>query len=312
MKEQFEEHKFTQRSLVLLDAIEAVLQDYAAQGFDLSLRQLYYQLVARDLLPEDWADPKTGSTNNVRSYGKIGTLVSNARLAGLIDWDMIKDRGREVVQHNHFDSVADRLRFDSRVFRLDLWENQPKAIEVMVEKQALEGVLIPVCKKLDIAFTANKGYSSSSAMYEAAQRVRQRWDDRQQKTIVLYLGDHDPSGIDMTRDVLERLTVFARDDEDDFIVDVKRLALNIDQVRRWQPPPNPAKETDARFAAYAAQFGNECWELDALEPALLSELVEHAVLDERDEALYKAQADRQEQLRSLISNMAETADKKGW
>jgi hypothetical protein len=302
MKEQFEEHKFNNRSLELLAAIDMVLQEYEQQGFDLSLRQLYYQLVARNLLPEDWADRKTGSTNNVRSYGKIGTLVSNARLAGLIDWDLIKDRGRQVIQHNHFDSVSARLRFDSKVFRIDLWENQDVALEVMVEKQALEGVLVPVCQRLDVAFTANKGYSSSSALYEAAQRALQRYEDRKQQTIILYLGDHDPSGMDMTRDVLQRMELFTGDAG---IVDVDRIALNYAQVKMYNPPPNPAKETDARFAAYAAEFGTECWELDALEPAVLAGLVERSVLATRDGERFSEQQQKQEQMRTQLLRLSE-------
>jgi hypothetical protein len=86
--------------------------------------------------------------------------------------------------------------------------------------------------------------------------------------VVLHLGDHDPSGLDMTRDNLDRLEMFARRG-----VEVRRLALNMDQVDRWRPPPNPAKETDTRFAAYAEQFGKECWELDALDPTVIADLI---------------------------------------
>jgi hypothetical protein len=95
----------------------------------------------------------------------------------------------------------------------------------------------------------------------------------------LYLGDHDPSGIDMTRDIRERMALFSCNAE----IDVRRLALNKDQVELWNPPENPAKETDSRFENYRDQFGDKSWELDAIEPKKLVALVEEEAV-EREEA----------------------------
>src|SRR6185369_10539864 len=113
---------------------------YRRQGYRLSLRQLYYQLVARALIE-----------NSEKSYKNIGNLVSDARQAGLIDWDMIEDRGRETVSVSHWDSPADIVRSAAYSFRIDKWADQPWHVEVMVEKDALSGVLGPVCRRLDIA-----------------------------------------------------------------------------------------------------------------------------------------------------------------
>jgi hypothetical protein len=136
----------------------------------------------------------------------------------------------------------------------------------MVEKQALEGVLIPVCREWDVPFTANKGYSSSSAMHEAGKRIYNRFREEKKVTII-YLGDHDPSGIDMTRDVEERLRLFAEcSPDDEFTVNVQRVALNMDQVRAMHPPENPAKLTDSRANEYIRKFGHSSWELDASNP----------------------------------------------
>ncbi len=162
-----------------------------------------------------------------------------------------------------------------------------------MEKQALEGVLIPVCNKLDVTFTANKGYASSSTLYEAGQRFRKeaaREDARD--IVVLYLGDHDPSGIDMTRDVEDRLRLFMGDDLGyDVTFKVIRLALNMDQVKALKLPPNPAKMTDSRATAYVEKFGDSSWELDAIEPAMLADLVTQAVIAERDNAIYQRVVD---------------------
>ena len=125
--------------------------------------------------------------------------------------------------------------------------------------------------------------------------------ERIEKTVhVLYLGDHDPSGIDMTRDVEERLEMFSGGP-----VDVQRLALNWDQVEQWQPPENPAKETDARYEGYVAQFGESSWELDAVEPRTLARLVTEAVADLRDQGLWDAGLEREGAMRAELQAFAD-------
>jgi len=261
MKESFITHKFSNSSMQMIFKINDILDDYESQGYKLSLRQLYYQLVSKA-----WIE------NSVKSYKNIGSLVSDARLAGYIDWDMIEDRGRNTVSNSHWKNPGGILISSAYSFKIDKWENQPWHVEVMVEKDALSGVLEPICKKLDIGITANKGYSSSSTMYEIGQRIMNQ-GNKEKDICVIYLGDHDPSGIDMTRDVKERLELFSGGTW----IDVKRIALNWDQVEEWKPPENPAKETDSRFAKYAEEFGDSSWELDAVEPAKLAKLLTDTV-----------------------------------
>jgi hypothetical protein len=262
MKEKFVNHKFSGGSLQLIETANAILREYQGQGYRLSLRQLYYQLVARDYIE-----------NSIRSYKRTGDQVSNARLAGLLDWGMIEDRGRETVINPHWTSPAEIVRAASRQFQVDRWKGQDVYVEVMVEKDALSGILEPVCRRLDVRFTANKGYSSSSAMYEASKRIIEA-AKMGKEVHLFYLGDHDPSGIDMTRDIKERLELFTYNR---IRIETVRLALNYDQVEKWQPPENPAKETDSRYAVYVEKFGESSWELDAVEPATLASLVEDAV-----------------------------------
>lgn len=271
MKEQFVSKKFGALASAMIVTINGILDEYVAAGYDLSVRQLYYQLVSRNIIP-----------NNERSYKNTVGLVSDARLAGLIDWDIIKDRGRECVINPHWDSPADIVRSAAYSFRMDHWVGQENYVEVMVEKQALEGVLVPVCEELDIPFTANKGYSSSSAMYEASKRYLRR-NDEGKNLYVLYLGDHDPSGIDMTRDVDDRMQLFIAQQD----CTVNRLALNMDQVEELNPPENPAKLTDSRAEGYIAKFGDKSWELDAIEPKRLASIVRQAVQKLIDPAAWK-------------------------
>lgn len=288
MKEAFIERSFSDASIKTVLTVNDILAEYKRQGYKLSLRQLYYQLVARDYIP-----------NNQRSYKNLGSLVSNARQAGLIDWDMIEDRGRSTEINGHWDNPADIIYSAARSFRIDKWEDQDYHIEVMVEKDALSGVLEPVCRDLDIGITANKGYSSSSTMYEIGKRL-QRQESYSKKICVIYLGDHDPSGIDMTRDVEERLRMYSEVDE----IEVVRLALNWDQIEQWNPPENPAKETDSRFGAYASQFGESSWELDAIEPVTLAELVQDAVLERRDEDAWQAAVEQENAWREELHEFA--------
>lgn len=290
MKEKFIDQKFSKSSQDTIKLVNAILDEYDAQGFDLSLRQLYYQLVARGYIE-----------NSQASYKRTGDLVNNARLAGLIDWEMIRDRGRSTVWASHWNSPVELMQAAVETFRIDKWKDQPYHVEIMVEKQALEGVLIPVCRRLDVRFTANKGYSSSSMMYEIGQRLA----SREGKYIaILYLGDHDPSGIDMTRDVEERLRLFSYDHEK--AVTVERLALNMDQVKSMHPPENPAKESDTRYTDYVEKYGASSWELDAIDPTDLARLVENGVARYRDDVLWQAALNREQAMTRSLLTFAKT------
>lgn len=266
MKMTFVERNFSTASLGMIELVNSILDEYNALGYKLSLRQLYYQLVARGHVE-----------NTQRSYKNVGNLVSNARQAGLIDWDMIEDRNRETISLAHWKNPGQIVRAAANQFRIDKWDNQDYHVEVMVEKDALSGVLVPVCRDLDLPITANKGYSSSSTMFEIGRRLYRKGVIRNKKILIIYLGDHDPSGIDMTRDVEDRLWMYS-----EIKFDVERIALNMDQVQKWNPPENPAKETDARFADYVRKFGVSSWELDAIEPRTLAGLVRKTVLEVRD------------------------------
>lgn len=303
MKEAFVDKNFGSAALQMIGVINGILDDYAGQGYDLSLRQLYYQLVSRNYVP-----------NTEKSYKNVGCLVSDARLAGLIDWDMIKDRGREMLSNPHWNNPGHFMEVVAPQFRFDLWKDQKAYVEVMVEKQALEGVLQPVCSRLDVPFTANKGYSSSSAMYEASRRFIKRAEQGKQLYII-YLGDHDPSGIDMTRDVDDRLDLFVKTSLDrcDQIgpnelpaITVKRVALNMEQVRELNPPENPAKITDSRANSYIRRFGPSSWELDAIEPRQLAALVTEAIQSVMDLRLFNRNLKKMEEGRKALLKLAKS------
>lgn len=290
--------RFNRKSRALLTHIIGIITDYERDGFDLSVRQLFYQLVSKNLIP-----------NSMKEYKAISSLVTDARLAGQVDWDSIADRGRRSLRSRHWSNPGEMAREMAKSFKIDKWADQPCYVEVFVEKQALEGVLIPVCSELDVTFTANKGYSSASSFYSAAKRFRWRHD--QGKNLhVLYLGDHDPSGLDMTRDIEERVPLLAGDPQEDggpgaIPMKINRLALNINQVREFNPPENPAKMQDSRAPGYVAKFGESSWELDAVEPRTLAGLVRKAVLKLRDEDKWSAACKREEEMREELTLFAD-------
>lgn len=287
---QYKEINFRQSSLDLIKLVNQVIQEYQAQGYELTLRQAYYQLVARGYIP-----------NNERSYKNIGNLINDGRLAGLIDWYAITDRTRNLRGNSHWDTPAEVIESAKYSYRLDKWEGQPNYVEVWVEKDALVDVVGQACRPLDVPFFSCRGYTSQSEMWAAAQRFIRR-DDREQR-IIIHLGDHDPSGIDMTRDIQERLEMFGAD------VMVKRVALTIEQIDFYTPPPNPAKLTDSRCWGYIQKFGNESWELDALEPKVITDLITEQVTMYRDDTLYQQVCDQEcrekRELQLLCDNYSE-------
>jgi len=313
MREMFVDKNFRAETLTIIEMCVEVLADYAADGYDLTLRQLYYQMIARDLFPESWVDPVEGTKNNQKNYTRLGSIVNDARLAGLMDWDIIVDRGRSTEANSHWRHPGSILKSAATWFGIDKWHDQPVRIEVMCEKQALEGVLVPVCNELDVPFTSNKGYASQSFMYRKGKEMARAAADGKDVHI-LYLGDHDPSGLDMDRDVEERLRMFAGHELALYFksLDLTRVALTTIQVRTHKPPPNPAKMTDSRVGPYIKKYGRQSWELDALEPRILAELVRDEVEDLRDEEKWERACQDEADMKAELEAIAKTYDAERW
>jgi hypothetical protein len=170
-----------------------------------------------------------------------------------------------VNTHSAWASPRDILDSAAGSYREDLWAGQKYRPEVWIEKDALIGVVEGVCTHFRVPYFAIRGNVSQTLAHEAERRF-EKYLDQGLTPIVLHLVDHDPTGIDMTRDLTGRLHLYAGE-----YVEVRRVALTIEQVEEYNPPPNPAKEKDSRFAKYAAQFGTDSWELDALSPAVIAD-----------------------------------------
>jgi hypothetical protein len=244
-------------TLSMVEQANTIIEEYLAQGFTLTLRQLFYQTVARALLE-----------NTFQQYKRLGNIIRNARDAGLVDWDAIEDRTREVNTHTFWTNPAGIISAAAEQYREDLWRGQKYRPEVWIEKEALLGVIEGTCIELRVPYFAHRGNNSQTLQYQAGKRFAE-YLDQGLIPLVLHLADHDPNGIDMTRDNEERLKLYARAP-----IEVRRVALNLDQVRRYGPPPNFVKESDTRTGGYRDRFGtDECWELDALAPTVIANLI---------------------------------------
>lgn len=290
-------------SMAIVKQANEIIAEYQASGFTLTLRQLYYQFVSRDEFPASWADKETGSTNNERSYKRLGDIISDARMCGLMDWEAIIDRTRALKSLTHWQSPANIVQACASQFRVDMWASQAHRVEVWVEKDAAIGVVEGVCNDLRVPYFSCRGYTSQSAMWEAAQRLI-GYRRNGQTPVVLHFGDHDPSGIDMSRDIEERIAQFMQYHDQD-PMEFERLALNMDQVQRYNPPPNPTKVTDSRAKGYIAEHGHECWELDALEPAVVADLIRRHVAKYIDGAEWANDVNREIDCRRQLGAVAD-------
>lgn len=283
--------RFNRSSLEIIDHANEIIADYDNRGLMLTLRQLYYQFVARGYIE-----------NTERSYKRIGNIISDARLAGLLSWTAIEDRTRNLSRVSTWDSPSHIMGAVIKQFKLDKWANQPNMVEVWVEKEALSGVVEQACRPYQTPYFACRGYVSQSEMWRAAERFY-RYAKEGKDVYVLHLGDHDPSGIDMTRDIMDRLETF-----EDFSTLVEREALNFNQIEELQPPPNPAKTTDSRFKDYKAKYGEESWELDALDPQYLIDLIQNYIDNLLDRDLWNEGLEQEKKAIATLEDVEASID----
>jgi hypothetical protein len=291
MKEQFDKRRFvgtlniackfddgsvrnwTADKSLVISQIQEIVEYYQELGYKLTLRQLHYQFVSRNWI-----------INHDTAYKKLGKILDDCRYGGLVDWDAIEDRGRVPFLPYYVQDIPNALQDTINQYRLDRQSGQSNHVEVWTEKDALSGIMKRSTSKYGVRLVVNKGYTSSSAIYSAYQRFC-RYD----KVTILYFGDHDPSGLDMVRDIKERLEfMFENGDvRPDIDFKVIPIGLTMEQIKKYKCPPNPTKLTDSRAAKYIKKFGKTCWEVDALNPEVLTEVVETNIKSQIDSSMYE-------------------------
>jgi hypothetical protein len=231
---------------------------------------------------------------------------------------------------------------------VDKWSDQTNRLEVWIEKDAIESIAVRAAHRHDVPVFSCRGYGSLSSLWAAGNRLR-KYIVGGQVPVILHLGDHDPSGVDMSRDIHDRMNNFVWTDlmrvaldqckanggpkqptfeqmvamavqlygitadrwRTKTIIEVRRIALTMEQIEEYDPPPNPVKVTDSRSAPYQELYGDDCWELDALEPSVLDALIDTTISEYCDDEKYEArrtyETQGRKQLRKISNNWPKIA-----
>jgi len=273
-------------STEIVKAVKEITSTYRTK---MTLRQIYYRLVARNLIP-----------NNLNSYKNLSRILVTAREKGEISANIMEDRGRTSIGGDFgWDDPTEfairrlqSLKECASDYTRRMWEFQEEYIEVWVEKDALSRLVSSACSGYRVKTCVGRGYSSYTYVSDAVNRFLSQEDKR---CTVIYVGDLDPSGLDITRDLGRRMAEYGADH-----VTIRRIALSHEQVKQYELPPAPVKLTDARAAKFVEKHGNEVWELDALEPNVLQSTIQEEIVKHIDGDLWAETRERIEHERDEI------------
>lgn len=278
--------KRDRRTSAQIQSIRDALYSVLESDHPMTVRQVFYQMTSLGTVPKTEAAYK----------GIVCRLLAEMRLQGQIPFGWISDNTRWMRKPDTYDSLEDALAYNLQTYRRSLWTRMPAYVEIWIEKDALAGVVLSVTAQWDVPLMVTRGYPSLSYTYEAAQVIAKR----DKPAYIYYMGDYDPSGLDIARTLEERLREFAPDAEIHF----DRIAVTPDQIEYWNLPSRPTKKQDTR----SKRFGNaDSVELDAIPAHNLRSLVEGAILQHLDtDEFYRLQdierAER-ETLAQVVSNM---------
>ena len=286
MKQAFGKQKrIIKKRRDLITEIDAIANDYEQRSMRLTVRQCYYQLVSRAIIQ-----------NSKTEYENIVDLVRDGRLAGLLDWEAFEDRGRYVRENPHWNSPKEIIEAAARQYRIDTRQTQPYYIEAWIEKDSLVSILEDICRPLDVSCLSCRGFSRVTALYEASERIKA--DGR--PSIILYCGDHDPSGLRIAQNIAERFSQTFELTNLTF----RRIGITYEQVKAMNLPPFPAKEKDKNYDWYVRTTGlTEAWEVDALPPEVLKKLYTDALSEYTDFTELERMREREKADKSYFSDL---------
>lgn len=247
-------------SLQLIEAAHRILSEIQPA----SVRAVCYKIFIERLIPN----------MSKASTDKVGKLLVYAREHGLIPWEWIVDETRETERVKAWSNPDTIIRAAVTQYRKDYWAMQPRRVEVWSEKGTVRGTLAPVLRKYGVTFRVMHGYGSATSIYGAAQDSV----ESDKPLTVFYIGDHDPSGLQMSEiDLPDRLARYGGQAK------IIRIALDArdvgsDSKLPWFPVED--KVGDSRYSWFVENYGSRCWEVDALSPVALRERV-GAVIEEQ-------------------------------
>ena len=273
------------------EIVEEALEVFKQYDSALTLRQLYYRLVSKHLFP-----------NTINCYKRLSRVMVKAREQGDVPVNCLEDRSRRILGRGDtgYASAEEFLRRriaglkeSYKEFTMPMWDDQPNYVLVSLEKDALSRLVSDIANQYSVRTFPTRGYPSFTYVNRMATYIRNRLKDK--PTVVLYFGDFDPSGIDIERDLDDRLTKY---DAGDF--KVRRVALTKDQIEQYSLPPMPVKRSDARSEGFMESYGDQSVELDALDPNTLKFMVAQSIAGNIDLDLWRKKEERIEDLKLWI------------
>ena len=280
------------------EVVEAALDVFKQYDTALTLRQLYYRLVSRHLFP-----------NTINSYKRLSRLMVRAREEGAVPVNCLEDRSRRILGRGDTSYVSAQdflkrrlasLKESYKEYKLPMWDDQPNYVLVSLEKDALSRLVGDIANQYSVRTFPTRGYPSFTYVQRMASYMRNRLKGK--PTVVLYFGDFDPSGVDIERDLSDRLGKYKAGE---FIV--HRVALTKDQIVKYSLPPMPVKRSDARANDFMASYGDESVELDALDPNTLKLMVAQSIASYIDLGAWRKKEEEidslQDWIRDKLANM---------
>jgi len=282
------------------EIVEAALDIFQQYDTSITLRQLYYRLVSRLLIP-----------NTINSYKRLSRIMVKAREQGDVPLNCIEDRSRRVLGRGDYGYESAEEYLKKRIsslqdswkkFSMPMWDDQPRNLMICLEKDALSRIVSREANRFSVRTFPTRGYPSFSYVQEMSRYITNQLGGK--PTVVLYFGDFDPSGIDIERDLAERLEKYGAE-----AFEVQRIALTADQIKRYRLPPNPVKMSDARADGFLEEYGDRAVELDALDPSLLQTTVRKAVVKNINMRKWNARLREIEELQTWIREKLDDIEK---
>ena len=266
------------------------MYDLVAAEHPMTVRQVFYRLVGMGLVAKTEGEYKSA----------VVRLLTELRLEGELPFSWIVDTTRWTRKPDTHDGLRDLLEDTASLYRRDLWRRQPVYVEVWCEKEALSGVIYGVTGHWDVPLMVSRGYASLSYLYRAAGAIRAK----DKPAFIYFLGDFDPSGLDIAHQVEKRLSEFAPAAEITF----ERVAVTPAQIDEWILPTRPTKASDSR----SGRFGAESVELDAIPPDALRQLVADCIERHMDEEEFARLKQVEENERLALDWFLDKAEDEGF
>jgi hypothetical protein len=218
----------------------------------MTVRQVFYQATVRGVVEKSEA-----------GYAKVQTDLAWLRRRNIMPYNWLADNTRWQRKPRTFDSIQQALDDTAQFYRKALWTDAGAYVEVWLEKDALAGVVQPITAAYDVPLMVARGYASLSFLHSAAEYIA----SLSVPTFIYHCGDFDPSGVNAGEKIEQTLREMAPAADIHF----ERIAVNPEQIERWDLPTRPTKSSDSR----AKGFGALSVELDAISrlPWRLSALI---------------------------------------